>query len=33
MESLLILEKIAAITKFNTNVLDKLSSIYNKLLK
>ena len=33
MEGLPILEKIAAITEFNTNVLDKLSGIYNKLLK
>jgi hypothetical protein len=33
MEGLLIPEKITIITKFNMNVLDKLSSIYNKLLK
>jgi hypothetical protein len=33
MEGLLILEKIAIITEFNTNILDKLSDIYNELLK
>jgi hypothetical protein len=33
VEGLLIPEKIAAITEFDANILDKLSGIYNKLLK
>ena len=33
IEDLLILAKITIITKFNINILDKLNSIYNKLLK
>jgi hypothetical protein len=33
MKGLLIPEKIAIITEFNMNILDKLSNIYNKLLK
>jgi hypothetical protein len=33
VEGLLILEKIAVITEFNMNVLDKLSGMHNKLLK
>jgi hypothetical protein len=33
IKGLLILEKIAIITEFNTNILGKLSGIYNKLLK
>ena len=33
IEGLLIPEKIAIIIEFNINILDKLSNIYNKLLK
>jgi hypothetical protein len=33
MEYLLVYEKVAVITKFNTKVLDKLSGIQEELLK